>query len=100
MLPKGGQLALSFTAIVEKDEDKFFAYIPCWDDVYAPGSTPDEALENLMKTVVVVSMSYIRRHKPIPIANGVGRPRHPRDVVIEREVTVPIEPAGENLVYA
>jgi predicted RNase H-like HicB family nuclease len=100
MFPKGGQLTLLFTAVVEQDEDEFLAYIPCWDDVYAPGATPDEAMTNLMRTVVVVSLSYIKRGKPIPVACQIGRPTHPGRVVERREIAVPIEPADEEFTYA
>ncbi len=59
-----------FHITIEKDGDGWLAKVSGWDDVYAPGDDPAEALELLAATMRVVNASY-RKHGDKPEWGGL-----------------------------
>lgn len=80
---------LRLPALVEPDEDSFFAWVPGWDDVYAPGDTEKEALDNLVITAIAVYKSYRCRGMVIPYPSGFNKEEGGRNTRFF-EINVPI----------
>ncbi len=59
-------IILRFPVLIEPDDNGYFAWIPGWKDVFAPGDTKEEALTNIRDTAIAVCRSYARREMDIP----------------------------------
>ncbi len=99
MLPNKGHLALKFHVRVERDDEGYIAYAPGWEEVYAPGDTPEQALEHLMEVALAVALSCIRHGDPIPVAH-ICEQSESTDLCFERDVTLPIEYDEKEVAFA
>ena len=81
-------LRLSITVVVEKDEDRYYAYGPAFKGLHVDGSTESEALENAKDAIRVYMRSLAMHHDPIPIGP---------DCSVLREERIPPIPAGAML---
>jgi len=90
-------LSLKLPVLVKKDNGGYFAWVPGWDDVYAPGDTEEEALRNIVETVIAVTISYVKHGDSIPVGmvckEGVNSRITPHliDVDVPVSVKVPHE---------
>lgn len=82
---KQTNLRLSITVVVEKDEDRYYAYVPAFKGLHVDGSTEPEALENAKDAIKVYMRSLAMHNDPLPIGP---------DCSVSREEKIPPIPAG------
>jgi predicted RNase H-like HicB family nuclease len=81
-------LRLSLTVVIEKDEDRYYAYVPAFKGLHVDGDSEPEALENVEQAIKVYLESLAMHNDPIPIGP---------DCSILREDRIPPVPAGAML---
>ncbi|MSQ15337.1 MAG: type II toxin-antitoxin system HicB family antitoxin [Dehalococcoidia bacterium] len=57
---------INYTIIIEPDEDEWLAYIPAVPGCYAPGDTPEEALQELDIVFEMIVEEYTDEGRPLP----------------------------------
>ncbi|MGB9253930.1 MAG: type II toxin-antitoxin system HicB family antitoxin [Candidatus Korobacteraceae bacterium] len=82
---KQTNLRLSITVVVEKDEDRYYAYVPAFKGLHVDGGTEPEALENAKDAIKVYMRSLAMHNDPLPIGP---------DCSVSRDEKIPPIPAG------
>lgn len=100
LIEKRGSITLRMAVSIKRCSDGigYLAWVPGWEDVYAPGETRKEALTNLAETAILVFRSYQRHGDPIPVGIvGVAydeksekRPKPGEAIQVEHAVEVPL----------
>ena len=57
---------VNYTIIIEPDDDGWLAYRPAIPGCYAPGDTPDEALQELQIVFEMILEEYADEGRPLP----------------------------------
>ena len=81
-------LRLSITVVVEKDDDRYYAYVPAFKGLHVDGESESEVLANAKQAVKVYLRSLAMHNDPISIGP---------DCSILREERIPPIPAGAML---
>jgi antitoxin HicB len=58
---------LSFTVVIEPDEDMFHAYVPALPGCHTFGTTVDEAIAHVKEAMSLYIETLVEDGKPIPV---------------------------------
>lgn len=81
-------LRLSITVVIEKDQDRYYAYVPAFKGLHVDGESEPDAMANVKHAIKVYLRSLAMHNDPIPIGP---------DCAILREERIPPIPAGAML---